>query len=264
MPESSFWNDIRGQSGADEVDQILGKRLFDFPKLTDFVIRLLDVACGPDSIVLDCTAGSGTTGHAVLALNKRDGGNRRFVLVQQPFDSKEHERAGLNICEKVVAVRVTKAAKGYSYKKPKRGGGEQRVKVDGLGGSFTYARVGDPLFGEYRDPGKKLPQWEELARYVFYTETSREFDPRKASEKSGLIGTTDAAGGTSYYLLYTPNHREDREMSLETLATIARKDKNRQWVIYCEKVWLHRDQLRVFEQEHNVRVRAMLVPFNLK
>ena len=59
MPESTFWTEVRGQSGADEVDQILGKRLFDFPKLADFMVRLIDIASAPDAIVLDCTAGSG-------------------------------------------------------------------------------------------------------------------------------------------------------------------------------------------------------------
>ena len=44
MPESTFWTEVRGQSGADEVDQILGKRLFDFPKLADFMVRLIDIA----------------------------------------------------------------------------------------------------------------------------------------------------------------------------------------------------------------------------
>jgi adenine-specific DNA-methyltransferase len=124
--------------------------------------------------------------------------------------------------------------------------------------------VGERLFGEYRDLGKKLPSFEELAKYIFYTETSRQCDLKKINPESGFIGSTEAAGGTSYYLLYTPNHKEDREMSLETLKALAKKDKNRNWVIYCEKVWLHQDQLRKFEQEHGKRIRPMLVPFNLK
>ena len=81
--------------------------------------------------------------------------------------------------------------------------GKQKVAV--FGGTFTYARVGEPLFGEYRNFGKKLPAYEELAKYVFYTETSREIDLKAIDEKSGFIGATDMAGGTSYYLLYTPD-----------------------------------------------------------
>ncbi|MFG0242000.1 MAG: site-specific DNA-methyltransferase [Phycisphaerales bacterium JB054] len=266
MPESSFWSDIRGQSGADEVDQILGKRLFDFPKLTAFVERLLDVAVPNDAIVLDCTAGSGTTGHAVLSLNQSDGGNRRFVLVQQKHDTRKHETDKLNICEKVTAERVRRAIKGYKYNKPKRGGGTEQKSVKGVGGAFTYALVGDPIFTEYRDLGKKLPPFEDLAKYVFYTETSREIDLKKVNAKTGLIGRTDAAGGTAYYLLYTPNNKEDRELSLDSLGAIAKleKGKSREWVIYCEKIWMHPDELRRTEKDHGVRVRPMLVPFNLK
>lgn len=266
MPESSFWSDIRGQSGADEVDQILGKRLFDFPKLTDFVIRLLDVSCGSEALVLDCTAGSGTTGHAVLALNKRDNGTRRFVLVQQPHDNKQNEKDGLNICERVTGRRITKAIEGYSYTKPKRGGGEEKVKVGALGGTFTYARLGEPLFGEYRDFGKKSPDWETLARYIFYTETSRECDAKEMNAKTGFIGATEAAGGTSFYLLYTPNEKEDRELSAKTLAAIHAREKKRAkaLVIYSERVWMHPEELKRFAAENKISVRPMLAPFNLR
>ncbi|MCC7294020.1 MAG: site-specific DNA-methyltransferase [Phycisphaerales bacterium] len=266
MPESSFWADIRGQSGADEVDQILGKRVFEFPKLTEFVARLLDVASPRDALILDCTAGSGTTGHAVLKLNDRDGGNRKFVLVQQRHDNKRHEADGLNICEKVTAERVRKVIAGYSYTKPKRGGGTERTKVDPLGGSFTYARVGEPLFTEYKNFGENLPDWDTLARYIFYTETSRDIDMKKMKPESGLIGRTEAAGGTAYYLLYTPNKTEDRPLGLDELKAILTKEKGkaRALVIYCEKIWMHPDERQRLEEEHGVRVRPMLVPFNLR
>ena len=49
-----------------------------------------------------------------------------------------------------------------------------------------------------------------------------------------------------------------------TLKALLKKDKNRCWVIYCEKIWLHGDQLRQFEKAHGKKVRPMLVPFNLK
>ena len=48
--------------------------------------------------------------------------------------------------------------------------------------------LGIPLFGEYRDWGKQLPGYEELAKYIFYTETSRDFDRKAMNEKTGKIG----------------------------------------------------------------------------
>jgi adenine-specific DNA-methyltransferase len=197
-------------------------------------------------------------------MNKEDAGNRHFVLVQIPHDTKDQQKAKLNICKTITAERVRRVIGGYTYERRMSKGRKSAVKVDGLAGSFTYASVGDRLFGEYRDLGEKPPAFEEIAKYVFYTETSRQCDLKKVDAESGFIGETEAAGGTSYYLLYTPNRKEDCEMSLETLKALAKKDKRRNWVIYCEKIWLHQDQLRRFEQEHGKHVRPMLVPFNLK
>src|SRR5690606_452294 len=129
-----------------------------------------------------------------------------------------------------------------------RGGGAETIKVDGLGGSFTYARVGEPLFTEYRDLGERLPSFEDLAKYVFYTETSREIDLNQVNPESGFIGSSPVGGGTSYYLLYTPNRKADRELSLVTLDEILKRDKNPSLVIYCEKLWMHADELRAVQR----------------
>ena len=247
---------------AKEIQRIFGgETVFPFPKPTRLIRRIVQLASAGDDIILDSTAGSGTTGHAVLLENLEDGHQRHFVLVQQRFDSKSDEDAQLNICRDVTRERVLRIVNGF---KSNRRDETKARTVKGLGGSFTYVRVGERLFGEYRDLGEKLPDFEQLARYVFYTETSRECDPGKFKQETGFIGSTDPSGGTSYYLLYTPNHKQDREMSLETLKSLLKHDKNRNWVIYCEKIWLHQDQLRKFELEHGRRIRPMLIPFNLK
>jgi adenine-specific DNA-methyltransferase len=186
-------------------------------------------------------------------------------LIQQPHDNEQHKSDGLNICEKVTSQRIRRAIEGYTYQKPKRGGGEEKVRVEGLGGEFAYARLGPPLFGEYRDFGAEMPGYDQLARYVFYTETSRNADEKKFNRTTGLIGSTEAAGGTSYYLRYTPDRKEEgQEVSIATLKELLKSDKNKSWVIYCEKIWVHPDDLRQFQQEHHKSVRLMQVPFNLK
>ncbi len=83
---SPLWVDIDGNKKASiEVKDLLGERLFPNPKPTAVVRRLMDVAgVDPDAIVLDFFAGSGTTAHAILDLNKQDGGHRKFILVQLP------------------------------------------------------------------------------------------------------------------------------------------------------------------------------------
>ncbi|MBI4064314.1 MAG: hypothetical protein HY401_08460 [Elusimicrobia bacterium] len=217
--------------------------------------RILGVATNEDSLILDSFAGSGTTAHSVLALNKEDGGKRKFILVQQPHDTKENEKEKLNICEKITAERVRRVIQGYSYTTAVG----KKEKVEGLGGSFTYASVGKPLFGEYRNFGKELPSYEDLAKYIFYTETSQEFDRKTLDEKTGKIGER---GGVSYYLLYSPNGSKGRALDMEWLGSL--KDKNKNLVVYCEKLWAHRSDLTEYERKAGRNVRVMTVPMQLK
>jgi len=238
--------------------QIMGDAdVFVTPKPVELVRRILELASDKDSIILDSFAGSGTTAHAVLAFNKEDGGNRKFVLVQQPFETKENEREKFNLCQRITAERVRRVIKGYFYT-TSRG---KKEKVEGLGAYFSYSKLGAALFGEYRDLGKKLPAYDELAKYIFYTETSRDFDKKAQDPKTGKIGEFRK---TSYYLLYTANKKEDQALDLEWLKSLEKSEKNRNLVVYCEKIWIHRDDLAKYQKETGRKVRPMLVPFNLK
>lgn len=70
------------QDGTKEINQILGEKIFLYPKSVNLLEYLIKVSSEQDSIILDFFAGSGTTGHAVLDLNAKDGGNRTFILCQ--------------------------------------------------------------------------------------------------------------------------------------------------------------------------------------
>lgn len=87
-PPSVFYQPAR--SASERLADILGEAVFDFPKDETVLQKFVEMACpsGADA-VLDYFAGSGTTGHAVINLNREDGGCRRFVLVEQGeyFDS---------------------------------------------------------------------------------------------------------------------------------------------------------------------------------
>jgi hypothetical protein len=93
---------------------------FDFPKPVSLVRYFVRALCknDPHAIVLDSFAGTGTTGHAVLAQNAADGGRRRFILV-------EMDEA---ICRNVTARRIRKAIEGYG-------------DVPGLGGGYRYCTL---------------------------------------------------------------------------------------------------------------------------
>ena len=78
--------DLDGRLGAYDLSRIFPKnnRLFNNPKPVVLVQHLIDFACSPDDLVLDFFSGSATTADSVLHLNKEDGGNRKFLLVQLP------------------------------------------------------------------------------------------------------------------------------------------------------------------------------------
>lgn len=83
----NFWSyEYAGTSDRahDELKELFGKKIFDTPKPTLLLRRMLEHATGPDDLVLDFFAGSGTTAAAVMELNGDDGGSRRAILVQLP------------------------------------------------------------------------------------------------------------------------------------------------------------------------------------
>lgn len=111
------------------LDRILSKRkAFDYPKSLYAVIDILSVLTTEkkDAVVLDFFAGSGTTGHAVLELNKRDGGMRQFILCTNNEDNNEN---GAKIATDICYPRLENVIKGYSYRKK---------KIAGLGGNLRY------------------------------------------------------------------------------------------------------------------------------
>jgi adenine-specific DNA-methyltransferase len=126
VPVTVWLHEVAGDNhiARDEVKALLSgtDALFDTPKPVSLVEIILQLANDKNAIVLDSFAGSGTTGHAVLSLNKADGGNRRFVLVE--MDPK--------ICQAVTARRLGRVISGYNGVEP-------------LGSGFRYYRLGQTL-----------------------------------------------------------------------------------------------------------------------
>ena len=81
---ASIIDDVFTGDGTAEIRELFGEEVFEFSKPSTLLKKLIMQGGDPDAIVLDFFAGSGTTAHAVLTLNKEDGGNRRFILVQIP------------------------------------------------------------------------------------------------------------------------------------------------------------------------------------
>lgn len=172
--------ELDGRKGTNDLKDIFpeSKRPFDFPKPTDLIEELLSFTTSGDDIVLDCFAGSGTTGEAVLRLNRADDQQRRFLLVEMKQQ----------IAEEITAERLRRVICGYKNRK-----GES---VAGLGGGVRFCRLGEPLFDELGAIREDVA-FSELAAHVFFTETGRPMPPRRM--RSPLLGTHN---GTAIYLLY--------------------------------------------------------------
>jgi adenine-specific DNA-methyltransferase len=120
--------------GTSLIQQMIGNKDFPYPKPLSLVQGLLRQATGPDDLILDFFAGSGTTGHAVLALNAEDDGNRRFILVSSTEATAKEPRK--NICRDICQKRLAKAVEGYEYRTK-----DKMKQVEGLGGNFAYLRT---------------------------------------------------------------------------------------------------------------------------
>lgn len=219
-----------GRAATLTVEQIMGKGAFQFPKDTDVLQELLALATDEDSLILDSFGGSGTTAHAVLAMNQKDGGNRRFILIEcEDYADKltaERVRRVINgytfkgtqrtelLREKVTLTTLKKAAallekadsiemlEGSRFDRVKRevkdgtlivtGEKDVKEKTEGLGGSFTFCTLGKVMDLESIVRGEgELPDYESLARYVFFTATGRALDTVPKREPDGFIGSTD-------------------------------------------------------------------------
>ena len=127
---------IYTQAGTKAIKEIMGSgKAFDFPKPPELIMYFIQMITGEDDIVLDSFAGSGTTAHAVLNMNKADGGHRKFILVEM-----------MDYADSITAERVKRVIRGY---------GEGKNAVEGTGGNPYY-------LGQHNSTG-----------YYFYYEPQR-------------------------------------------------------------------------------------------
>ncbi|QGM47555.1 site-specific DNA-methyltransferase [Methylocystis heyeri] len=214
--------------------------VFITPKPVALISKVLDLATDENSVVLDSFSGSGTTAHAVLEANKRDNGNRRFILVEMedyadkltaervrrviegyPFKGSQRTellrerlnwKAISNAGDLVHKVEAIENLHGHEYdriKKEVKDGelivtGEKTVeeRTDGLGGAFTYCTLGDPVELDKVLTGETLPSYEGLGAALFHMATSHALDPAKVREADFYLG---AVAGQHVWLIYKPD-----------------------------------------------------------
>ena len=170
------------QAATEMLNRIMEGGVFSSPKSIGLIQRFLLLAAGLDAIILDSFAGSGTTAQAVLALNKEDGGDRRFILVECEKD----------YADAITAERVRRVIRGVPDAR------DESLR-EGLGGSFTYCALGPPVELDAILTGKALPAYDQLGALLFRTATNRPLDPAALDRDSNYLGEAE---GRHIWLIY--------------------------------------------------------------
>ena len=198
-------------------NEITEQKSFDTPKPSSLIEIIIGLSSNKDSIILDSFAGSGTTAHAVLNLNKADGGNRKFILVEME-----------DYAESITAERVKRVIDGYG-------------DTEGTGGEFDFYELGEPVFDEDKNLNENIGE-EKIREYIWFSETHiglqaarlSNADEPSAIQDRYFLGKYNNCGYWFFYQKETETTLDDdflKTMSVEC----------EQYVIYADKCILPKD-----------------------
>ena len=268
------------------------------PKPVDLIRRIIEISTKKNSIVLDSFSGTGTAAHATLQANKNDGGNRLFVLIEMEdyADRLTAERVRRVISGYTFSGtkrtelmrerltwsklknfhRLTKEVealdnlKGYEYDRIKRrvkngelivtGEKEIAKRTKGLGGSFTYCTLGDPVELDKVLTGETLPPYEGLGAALFHMATSRALEPEIVRKEDCYLGK---AGGQHVWLIYKPDlewlKTPEAALTLTRAKAFASTDPKNRHLVFAPARYVSQTMLA----EQNVPVEFVPLPFAL-
>lgn len=218
-PETIWYNKDVGsnRTSMNQIKAIFSDgKTFDTPKPVGLVERMIEIAAEPDSVILDSFAGSGTTAHAVLNMNRADGGHRKFILIEM-----------MDYADSITAERVKRVISGY---------GSGKSAVPGTGGDFSFYELGDPMM--VGDNLNEAVGKEKIRKYIWYTETKRPFAPQENANPY-YLGSWQ---GTSWYFHYEP----DKLCLLDYTFLSTIQEKAESYVIYADRCAISADELLRF------------------
>ncbi len=298
----TWWGHLgygNNQEAKKELNEIFGEGdVFATPKPMRLLTKIIEIATKPDFVVLDSFSGSGTTGHAVLEANKRDGGNRRFVLVEMEdyanrltaervrrvmngYDFKGTLRTEL-LREKLSWTKLKNADKltdsvaaietlhGHEYdavKKTVKDGelivtGEKAVdeRAEGLGGTFTYCTLGEPVELDKVLSGENLPSFDGVGSVLFHMATARAFDPSSMRPDDFYLGQTE---GQHVWLIYKPDidwlKTPEAALTLSKAKAFAATDPASRHLVFAPARYVSQKMLA----EQHIPVEFVPLPFAL-
>lgn len=217
---TTVWDfkDVNSERGTEMFTKFLGFKKGDFPnpKPVGTIERIIQIATDKDSIVLDSFTGSGTTAQAVLSMNKKDQGNRKFIIVEME-----------DYADTITAERVKRVINGTD-------------KFEAIGGDFNFYHLGEPLLIENRFINDKV-ELGKLREYIFYMETKEEII-QSDIDNEFYLGSKNK---TDYYFCYKQN--EVTTLDYKFLSTITSRAEK--YIIYADKCILSEEELAQFNIE---------------
>lgn len=277
------------QEATLEFQRFFSKDSFISPKPSRLINRVLEVATDEESLVLDSFAGSGTTGHAVLSLNAKDGGNRSFILAECE-----------DYADTLTAERVRRVINGYEYQGTQKEEllrekmsfstlkqsqkllreietieelkkdrfdkitktikndellvvGEKKItgRVDGLGGGFTYYTLGDPLDLDKLLTGENLPDYANLGAWLFHTATGEPLNQADVRQGEWYLGQSR---NYHVWLIYKPDlnflKSRDAALTLSWAEKIAATHNDKKHLVFAPARFVANKFLRPLGVEH--------------
>jgi len=216
---TSVWDfkEVNSERGTEMFVKYLSFAKTDFqnPKPVGTLDRILQISSHKNSIILDSFAGSGTTAHAVLNLNKQDGGIRKFILVEME-----------DYAEDITAERIKRVIKGYENAKK---------EIEGTDGEFDFYELGQPIFKKDKNLNEKIGE-EKIREYIYYTETKQHLTRKRNSKNKYLLDTYNE---TSYYFYY--EKAKLTTLDLDSLNIVT--EKSEQYLIYADSCLLEPDYM---------------------
>lgn len=194
-----------------------GEATFDTPKPSRLIEFVLKIASSEDALILDSFAGSGTTAHAVLSMNKADGGHRKFILVELG-----------DYADAITAERVKRVINGY---------GKDKNAVGGTGGNFSYYELGERLLLPDGNLNESIGT-DKIRDYIWYTETKKP----AVNQQNGSPYFLGENNHTAYYFYYEPDQMCVLDYAF--LSTIPEKTEN--YLIYADRCALSENDLLRF------------------
>lgn len=231
------WIELDGRLGAYDLRELFGKVPLKNPKPVQLIAQILPFVTKADDIILDSFAGSGTTMHAVMQLNKSDNGNRACVLVQMTEASESEPDK--NICRDVTHERVKLA-----------------IEKHGFDSGFKYLRVGSPIDPETMLDGD-LPTYQQFAEYVYYLATGGHLaDKSKVDASKYFVGME---GGQAVYLIYEQDMDKLTRLALtlQIAESIVKHSPGKRRVVFAPSCFLDEEYMTAMQ------IEFVSVPYNL-